>query len=111
MGGNVDVITWQRLELVLIAVDGYRDVPEIGGEVFHLGAVDQFLSFQHAAEQQADNHQYDGDFDQGKAGLIAFHYGTLLINGCGCYAEEFSKSRANVAPGFGFITALSKKLK
>lgn len=73
------VIPRQRPELVLIAVDEYRNIFEIGGNIFDLRAIDELLSFQHAAEQQADDHQHNGDFDQGKTGLIAFHYDNLLF--------------------------------
>jgi hypothetical protein len=45
--------------------------------VLHFRAIDQFLSLQHAAEQEADNHQNDGDFDQGEAHLFLSH-GILL---------------------------------
>ncbi|TXT27035.1 MAG: hypothetical protein FD134_293 [Gallionellaceae bacterium] len=61
--GKARIIPRQRLELVLVAVDEYRDVFEVGRQVFHLGAVDELLALQHAAEQQANNYQHDGDFD------------------------------------------------
>jgi hypothetical protein len=60
------IVARQRLELVLVAVDEQWNVAEVGGEVLHLGAVDQFLTLQHAAQQQADDDQHDGDFDQVK---------------------------------------------
>ena len=79
MGGDVGVIPRQCLELVLVTIDEYRGVFEICGKILHLRAVNEFLTLQHTAEQQADNDQHDGDFDQGKAGLIAFHCATLLM--------------------------------
>src|SRR5665647_1389830 len=78
MSNCCGIIPRQCLVLVLIAVDVYRDVLEISGHVLDLCAVDQLLTFQYAAEQQTDNHQYDGDFNQGKTGLIAFHCVNLL---------------------------------
>jgi len=61
MSGDTGIISRQRLVLVLITVDKHRDVLEVAREIFHLRAVDEFLALQHAAEQQADNHQHDGD--------------------------------------------------
>ena len=37
------------------------------------GDVTAYLALNDAAKQQTDNHQYDGDFDQGKTRLCAFH--------------------------------------
>ena len=45
----------------------------LGVHRLYLGTIDQFLPLQNPAEQQANNHQYDGDFDEGEARLLAFH--------------------------------------
>jgi hypothetical protein len=63
----LEIVAGQRLELVLIAVDEQRHGTEILCEVLHLGAIDQFLTLQHPAEQQADDDQYDRNFDEGEA--------------------------------------------
>ena len=73
VSGRSCIISRESIELALVAVDVHRDVTEVGGQVLGPGAVDQFLAFQHAAEQQRDDHQHNGDFDQGKTGLITFH--------------------------------------
>jgi hypothetical protein len=90
---NRVMIARQRLELVLVAVDEQRDVAEVGGEVLHLGAVDEFLALEHAAQQQADDDQHDGDFDQGKTCLSGFHdvlrFGVLV-----------SQTKAVVVPAY-----------
>lgn len=83
----ISVIPRQRLELILIPINEQRDIPEVVGEVFHLRAVDQFLSLQHAAEQEADNHQHDGDFDQGEAHLFLSH-GILLSKDLASILEQ-----------------------
>src|SRR4030067_2066286 len=97
MGGRSSIIPRKRPEFFLIAVDEHRNVFEIGSEVLDLGAVDQLLPLQHAAEQQADDHQHDGDFDQGKAGLIAFHYDNLLI--CILCNSELSQLSSQIYGG------------
>jgi hypothetical protein len=73
IGVSTRIVTRQCPEAVLIGVDEGRDVSDVAGEVLHLGAVDQFLALEHAAQQQADDDQHDGDFDQGKTGLFASH--------------------------------------
>ena len=67
------VVARHEAEAVLICVDRGRHGAEVIHQAFRLGAVDQFLTLQHAAEQQTDNDQYDGDFDQGETLLRGFH--------------------------------------
>jgi hypothetical protein len=76
VAGGADVVDHQRvvagqgLELVLIGVDEGRHRAEVVHNILDLRAVDQFLALQHAAEQQADDHQHDGDFDQGETQAV-----------------------------------------
>ena len=65
----IGIIPRQRLVFVLIAIDKERDRLEIADVVLDLGAVDQFLSLQHAAQQQADDDEDDCNFNQREAGL------------------------------------------
>src|SRR5574340_187475 len=79
MGVYIAVVTRESFVLVLISIDEQRDRPEVIREVLHLRAVDQFLALEHAAEQQADDHQDDGDFDEGEAALSV--HGVVLLFG------------------------------
>ena len=67
------IVTGQCLELVLITVNEQRNIPEIGRKILYLGAIDQLLPLKHTTQQEADNYQYDGDFDEGEATLVVFH--------------------------------------
>ena len=84
-GGSGDVCNCCRIVarrgavLVLIGVNEGRDIAEVVGEILDLGAVDQFLTLQHAAEQQADDNQHNGDLDQGEAGLLVAHLRSPLL--------------------------------
>jgi hypothetical protein len=63
----------QFIEKLLMAV-------HVIHKILDLGAVDQFLALEYAAQQQADDDQHDGDFDQGKTTLtfgICHHYSLL----------------------------------
>src|SRR5882724_4062231 len=70
---RIRVVTRQGLEAVLVTVDIERHRLEIVGQVLNLGAVDQFLALQNTTEQQADDHQNNGDFDEREARLLTFH--------------------------------------
>ena len=48
---------------------GRADAGDLVGQIAHLGAGDEFLPLEHAAQKQADDHQHDGNFDQGKSAL------------------------------------------
>ena len=61
------VVAGQRFVAVLVGVDRGRDTAEVISYAPDLGVVDKFLTLEHAAEKQADDNQYDGDFDQGEA--------------------------------------------
>ena len=68
------VITGQALVLVLVTVDKQGNVAEIAGHVLDFCAVDQFLPLQHAAEQQADDDEYNGNFYQRETRLLSVHF-------------------------------------
>jgi len=75
---GIAVVSRQGAETILVAVDERRDRAELAREALDLGAVDQLLTFQYAAEQQADDDQYNGNLDEGETGLLAFHFAYLL---------------------------------
>jgi hypothetical protein len=62
---------------VLVAVVGRRNAREVGDRVLDLGLRDHLLAFEDAAEQQPDDHEDDGDLDQGESAFSSLH-GPLL---------------------------------
>ena len=64
------VVARQATEPVLEAVERRFDAVLLRDEIADAGAGDQFLALEDAAEQQADDHEHDRDFDQGEA-LVA----------------------------------------
>jgi hypothetical protein len=73
------LVAREGLEAVLIGVDETRYAAEVADHVLDLGAVDQLLALQHAAQQQADDDEYNGDLHQGKARLLFLELVHLIL--------------------------------
>jgi len=71
-GRGLGIVAGIGAEAVLEAEEGRLGAVLQGNQVAHACRGDQFLAFEHAAQQQADDDQHDGDFDQREA-LFFFH--------------------------------------
>ena len=81
VGAGRGVVTGQGAVAVLEAEEGGLDAVLLGDQVAHACPGDQFLAFEHATEQQADDDQHDGDFDQGEAFGVAHHLKFSIVKG------------------------------
>src|SRR6266704_5513934 len=66
---GVLVVAGNGAVAVLIGGHGHGDAVEIVNDVLDLCLGDHLLAFQDAAEEQSDDHEHDGDFDQGETRL------------------------------------------
>src|SRR4029077_19001642 len=81
--GGVGIVAGDRFETVLVAVHRRRVLTGsvVGG--LDLLVVDQFLALQHAADEEPDDDQHDGDFNQGEPALVLFLNGhSILLRIC-----------------------------
>src|SRR5882757_1242523 len=77
------IIARNRSVAVLVTVHRGRvlAIVIVGG--LDLLVVDQFLSLQHAAQQESDDDQHNGDFDEGEPALVLFLNGhSVLLRIC-----------------------------
>src|SRR5690349_11977957 len=71
--GGGSIVTWQCAKSVEKSEIRSFDAILRRYQVTHARAGDQFLALEHAAQQQADDHEHDRDLDQGKSGLLFSH--------------------------------------
>ena len=64
------VVAWQCAEAVKEAEVGGLGAVLLRNQVTHARALDQFLTLQHAAQQQADDDEHDCNFNQCKTVLL-----------------------------------------
>ena len=57
------IIPRESLVAILVCINAGRDTVQIVSDIFNLCTVDQFLTFQHTTEQEANDDQHDGNFD------------------------------------------------
>ena len=68
------VVTGQRTVTVLESEKGGFNAILLGDQTAHAGAADQFLTFDHTTQQQANDDQHDGDLDQRESFLSVIHF-------------------------------------
>ncbi len=73
VGAGRGVVTRQGAEAVLEAEERGLDAVLLGDQIAYPCPGDEFLSLEHATEQQADDDQHDGNLDQCKSARITFH--------------------------------------
>src|SRR5882757_2670726 len=81
--GCVGIIARQRLVTVLVTVHRRRvlAIAVVGG--LDLLVVNQFLALQHAADEEPNDDQHNGDFDEGEPALVLFLNGhSVLLRIC-----------------------------
>jgi hypothetical protein len=73
------LVAGKELEAVLVTVDQARHGAEIANHILYLGAVDQLLTIQYPAEQQAYDDEYNGNLYQGKTRLSLLQLVHLVL--------------------------------
>src|SRR5512146_3212808 len=73
VGCGLVVITRQGPKTIEKSEISRLDAVLLRDEITHACARDEFLTFQYAAQQQADDHQYDCYLDKRKTGLFFTH--------------------------------------
>jgi hypothetical protein len=69
--GSRAIITWHPSISILVGEGCCCGSVQVFYCLFNTGILDQLLPLQDAANQKTNNHQDDGDLDQGKAFLLA----------------------------------------
>ena len=79
-------VTWYLPVTVDETVIGRLHTAVLVGDIAYPGTGDELLTFEDAAEQQADDHQHDGHFDQGETLLVA-ESGHVFVPGRECCVQ------------------------